>query len=236
MNTKTSSGRQQNRAVTTSAKGLTKSVVHKKQSLPRTKNNTRLIIGLGNIGKQYADTGHNVGFLIVDQIAQKLNIDKFEFNKKLKSLTAKTAINNIDIILAKPYGYMNESGIATQLLVKYYKINPTNLYVIHDEADLPFNKTKISIDSSSAGHKGIESIIQTLKTKQILRFRVGIGPVINNTTPTITTQRNLKKIVLQTFTKAELDSLNIVAEKTMSALLMLLEDNISKATNIFNAK
>ncbi len=215
---------------TTSAKGLTKGV-YKKSSSVKEQNKNKLVIGLGNIGKQYAETRHNVGFLILDKFAQKLGANDFTLDKKLKSLITKTKLGSKNIIMAKPYGYMNESGVAVRLLVNYYKTALTHIYIVHDECDLPFGKTKISVNASSAGHKGVESIIQELKTKNFIRLRIGTGQPIAEVKPA---KRNLKKIVLKDFTSQEVDELHFVIEKTITAIGLLLEDNISQAMTIYN--
>jgi len=129
----------------------------------------KLIAGLGNPGKLYNQTRHNVGFLALDALAKKLGL-KWETSKKLKAISAK----NADIILLKPQTFMNNSGLAVAAALAYYKLGPENLTVIHDDLDIPLGKYKISTDSRSAGHKGVESIIDRLKTKNFKRIRIGV--------------------------------------------------------------
>lgn len=132
----------------------------------------KLIVGLGNPGKKYESTRHNLGFMVVDElvVGSKYQVS-WEENIKLKSQVAKTD----DLILAKPSTYMNNSGLSVKLLTTYYKIPTTDLLVIHDDLDLPFGKIRISWGSRGAGHLGVESIIKSLGTQEFARVRIGIG-------------------------------------------------------------
>lgn len=137
----------------------------------------RIIIGLGNPGKKYESTRHNAGFMAMDALAENLGL-AWENNKKFKAEIAK----NDNIILAKPLTFMNDSGTSAATILSYFKLMPENsdlskiLTVIHDDLDIEFGKYKISINSRSAGHKGVESIIGALKTKNFKRVRIGIKP------------------------------------------------------------
>lgn len=140
----------------------------------------RLIIGLGNPGKKYERTRHNAGFLFIDE---------------LESL-------KIKITLAKSQSFMNESGKAVSDLIKFYKIKPENILIVHDDIDILWGNYKFSFGRSSAGHKGVESIIKSLKTKNFWRLRIGIQPAF--------AKRHIKadKIILKKFTPAEFKTLN----------------------------
>ena len=133
-----------------------------------------LIIGLGNPGKKYENTRHNVGFVTVDYLCQKFSFDKFVFKEKFKAEISLGHINGQRIILAKPYTYMNNSGQSVSLLKNYYKIQPDKIITLYDELDLPFSEIRLRHGGSSAGHKGIKSIIEYLGTDQFDRLRVGI--------------------------------------------------------------
>jgi PTH1 family peptidyl-tRNA hydrolase len=143
--------------------------------------NQKLIIGLGNPGNEYEHTYHNTGYLFIDYI------------------------NNIkdtkDYILFKPESFMNESGIAVSNKIKQIKISLGNILIIHDDSDLILGKFKFSFGRNSAGHKGIESIIKTLKTKNFWRLRIGIRPEIEKD------RKKADKLVLQKITKANMDKL-----------------------------
>ena len=146
-------------------------------------NIMRIIVGLGNPGEQYKNTRHNVGFMATDALALRLGL-KWENSKKFKAEMAK----NESAILIKPQNFMNNSGQTVAAVLSYYKLLPKKLglvktananlaeilTVIHDDLDIELGKFKVSVDSRSAGHRGVESIITRLKTKNFKRIRVGI--------------------------------------------------------------
>lgn len=139
----------------------------------------KLIVGLGNPDKKYNQTRHNIGFDIVDYIydnwLSQENFDQWGKNSKLKAEVAIGRSGSEKIILAKPTTYMNESGQAVQAIQSYFKIEPQDIIVIHDELDLLLGKTKIQFSKSSAGHNGVSSIIKHLGTEDFTRIRVGIA-------------------------------------------------------------
>lgn len=138
-----------------------------------------LVIGLGNPGKQYQKTRHNVGFMVLDALLEKEKRQDPSLSWKLsKKHNAEIAILHIGekkIVLAKPMTFMNNSGQSTQLLMQYYNIPHTKLTVVHDEKDLPLGSLKKQTDRGHAGHNGIKSIIQHIGTKEFSRIRVGIA-------------------------------------------------------------
>ena len=143
----------------------------------------KLIVGLGNIGEKYEKTRHNVGFMVLDRFLQDIKSVKqtvWEENKKFKSFTAsynwQPKHGELEkLVLAKPSTHMNASGIAVKLLADFYKVKPVDIWVIHDELDLPLGSMKIRFGGSSAGHRGIENIMEQLGTEKFWRFRMGIG-------------------------------------------------------------
>lgn len=171
----------------------------------------KVVIALGNIGKEYQKTRHNVAWLFLDFL---LGLDvSWEFNKKFNADVC--FYNNIYFI--KPKTYMNNSGMALRSFMDYYKLLPKkmglftiknldlseNLTVIHDDLDINFGKYKISVNTSSAGHKGVQSIINHLKTKNFKRIRIGINNEMKKHIPG-------EKFVLQKFSEQELRELNNV--------------------------
>ena len=130
----------------------------------------KLIVGLGNIGKEYENTRHNVGFMVLDT----MNLD-FKLEKKFQAYLCRKKINSEDVIFIKPTTYMNLSGNSVIKVVNYYKIKPDDILVVHDDLDLPFNHFKCKFDSSSGGHNGIKSIIKCLGTENFKRIRIGIS-------------------------------------------------------------
>ncbi|MEK7178439.1 MAG: aminoacyl-tRNA hydrolase, partial [Patescibacteria group bacterium] len=155
----------------------------------------KLIIGLGNPGPEHYNTRHNTGFLFVDALAEKLNASEFVYDKKLKAeiSSSKLQVPSSKVILAKPQTFMNKSGEAVLALVKFFsaqggsasggKIKPENILVVHDDIDILWSNFKFSFGRSSAGHKGVESIIKALKTKNFWRLRIGIQPTLKKHTP-----------------------------------------------------
>lgn len=143
----------------------------------------KLIIGLGNPGRQYEHTWHNLGFLYLDYLISKIDADSFSINKKLKSEITKKTVNSQNIILAKPIEFMNNSGQSTKLVAAYYKIDPTDIIVIHDDLDITFGEYKIQHNRGHAGHNGIKSIFDHLKSKDFSRIRIGIKSKLSEQIP-----------------------------------------------------
>lgn len=137
----------------------------------------KLIVGLGNPGKKYSATRHNIGFQIIDLIQKEsdFNFSTWQKNSKFQAEISTGTFNDDKIILAKPLTFMNESGRAIQAIVAYYKLAPLDIIIIHDDLDLPIGKYKFQKDISSAGHNGIKSIIELLGTQMFHRVRIGIG-------------------------------------------------------------
>ena len=133
----------------------------------------KMIVGLGNPGKEYVNTRHNVGFMIVDSYAKKNEIN--DFKMKFNGLFVKFMHNNEVNILLKPQSYMNLSGTVIKKFASFYKIDPKDIFVIQDDLDLPIGKIKIKFKGSSGGHNGIKNIIENLKTEEFPRFKVGIS-------------------------------------------------------------
>ena len=129
----------------------------------------KLVVGLGNPGKKYSNTKHNLGFMVLDSYAKS---KKIKFKKSLKYNAEIAEIENY--ILLKPKTYMNNSGIAVEKVVNYYRIIPGNILVIHDDVDLPFGRLKLKQKGGSGGHNGIKSIINYLGTEEFKRLRFGI--------------------------------------------------------------
>src|SRR3990172_8852964 len=143
----------------------------------------KLIVGLGNPGKKYESTKHNIGFMVIDHFLKDLeSVSKSNWSKeeKLKSeiyvLEYKPKKGEMGkVILARPLTYMNNSGMGVGLIAKYYKVPSSDIWIVHDEIDLPLGMMKIRFGGSSAGHHGLESIMQAIGTDKFWRFRMGIG-------------------------------------------------------------
>ncbi|MFC1701048.1 aminoacyl-tRNA hydrolase [Patescibacteria group bacterium] len=177
----------------------------------------KLIIGLGNPGKEYKNTRHNLGFATIDALALQFKTNNFQFKKQFNALVAQTNINGEKVILAKPQTFMNNSGDAVKKIVSYFKISPEEIMVIHDELDLPLGKFKLQISRNSAGHKGVQSIINNLGTKNFTRLRIGI-----NHDPSLATNESTKdkeEFVLQKFTKQEQEIISKKIKKIIKAII-----------------
>ncbi len=137
----------------------------------------KLVVGLGNPGKNYQKTRHNVGFMVLDRLHDKLKpegINDWQVSGKFNAQVSGLTRHGEKIILAKPLTYMNMSGQAVQLLAHYYKIMPVDMVVAHDDIDIELGKIKIQKKRGSAGHKGIESIVSSIGSNDFLRVRIGI--------------------------------------------------------------
>ncbi|MDD5627089.1 MAG: aminoacyl-tRNA hydrolase [Patescibacteria group bacterium] len=161
------------------------------------------IIGLGNPGKEYEGTRHNVGFFVVEKLRESLKLPEFNSEKKFKAEIAKGK----NLILAKPQTFMNNSGEAVSLLYNFYKIDPPHLLVAQDDLDIPLGEYRIQQDKSSAGHKGVQSIIDALNTQNFNRLRIGIKTEMLEKIPAedFVLQKFLpeeKEIILKTIKKA----------------------------------
>ena len=165
----------------------------------------KLIIGLGNPGEEYKKTRHNAGFLAVDKIVLSIKYQVLSTQLKFNTEISNGTIDDEKIILAKPQTFMNNSGQAVKTILDYYKIKLEDIIVIHDDLDILLGKYKISKNSSSAGHKGVQSIIDYLGTKDFMRIRIGIMTE-NKKTPT-------EKFVLERFSEEEMEIVEGVIEK-----------------------
>lgn len=163
----------------------------------------KLIVGLGNPGKEYLITRHNVGFNVVDMLANDYGVC-FSQNKKFNSLEATLNVNGEKVILIKPLTYMNLSGDAVIKYVNYYGIDVSDILIIHDDLDMEFGKIRFVFNSSSGGHNGIKDIINRLNSQEFARLKIGISNDKNIDT---------KDYVLGKFSNDELDMLNVIYKK-----------------------
>ena len=132
----------------------------------------KLIIGLGNPGKEYENTRHNTGFMVLDRLSEKLNIEMTQ--NKFKGLYGKSKYKGEDVILLKPQTYMNLSGESVRQVMDFFKINQEDILVIYDDLDMPVGKLRLRQSGSAGGHNGVKSIIAHVGTQSFQRIRVGI--------------------------------------------------------------
>ena len=191
--------------------------------------NTKIIAGLGNPGKKYKFTRHNIGELILGHWQKAVRFSDFKSRKKLKILITKGNFEGKKIILVFPQTFMNLSGKPIKSIITKNKIPTPNLWVIHDDIDLALGEIKIVKNKGAAGHKGVQSIIDEIKTKNFIRFRIGIRPESYPLSP-----KPLEEFVLQKFTKEEKEIIKEVVKKTIRALKTALKEGPEKAMNEFN--
>ena len=188
-----------------------------------------LIVGLGNPGKKYEKTRHNLGFRIVESLRQKFkSFSDWKKEKKFQAEISQGKLDNEKIILAKPQTFMNSSGKSVKRLTDNLQLTTNNLLVIHDDIDLPLGKIRISIGRGPAGHRGVESIIRELKAKNFIRFRIGISHFAQNQKLKIKNQK-LDDFVLEKFNKEEEKIVKEVIKKTIEAIEMTLKEGVQKA-------
>jgi len=183
-----------------------------------------LIVGLGNPGREYRQSRHNVGFMAVDQLAAKLDIRM----SRVQSRAIVGMGNHRDrkVILAKPQTFMNDSGKAVSSLMHYYKLPIDNLMVIHDDIDLPFGVLRIRPAGGSAGQKGVASIIERIGTQDYSRMRIGVGRPPG--------RKAAANYVLEDFSDDEQETLRAVFDQAVEAVLVFLDSGIDQAMNRFN--
>jgi len=183
-----------------------------------------LIVGLGNPGRQYAANRHNVGFMVLSRLAEKLG-EQFS-RMESRALVAKATYQNHRLILAKPQTYMNTSGNAVRSLLRFYKVPLQNLLVAYDDVDLPFETIRIRAEGGSGGQKGMQSIIEQLGSEAFPRLRIGIGRPPG--------QMEAADYVLKDFSKNETEFLDISLNRAVDAILTFISDGLDKAMNLYN--
>ncbi len=188
--------------------------------------NTFLLVGLGNPGREYKDNRHNVGFMLIDRLCVLLDV---RINRlQSKALVAFAAYRGSKIILAKPQTYMNLSGQAVRGLARFYKLPLENVMVAHDDLDLPFGAIRIRPGGGPGGQKGVASIIEHLGSKDFPRLRIGIGRPPGRMDPA--------DYVLQDFPSADLVTLSETLGRAAEAALVFVTEGVEAAMNRFNGK
>tara|TARA_B100000902_G_scaffold119743_1_gene120136 strand:+ start:327 stop:932 length:606 start_codon:yes stop_codon:yes gene_type:complete len=191
------------------------------------------LIGLGNPGKKYSKSRHNIGFLLLENLSKKYN-SNFLIKEKLKSSCSEFKINNFTYRLFLPNTYMNSSGDAVRAIVDWYKINLDKIFIIVDDKDLPLGKIRFRKKGSSGGHNGLKSIIEKLQTHNFNRIRIGIG-----SPPSIEGKNSFSTIshVLGNISEEEKSILDKVYERVIESLEQLntkKEEYIINELNSFN--
>jgi PTH1 family peptidyl-tRNA hydrolase len=190
----------------------------------------KIIVGLGNPGTEYQNTRHNLGAHTVEQFRERhhSNFSHFEFEKRWNALIAKGSFAHIGgekIILALPQTFMNASGESAGPLFRFHKLLGGDLWIVHDDLDLPLGALRISVGASAGGHHGAESVIHSVGSSDFPRFRIGIGP--RNEVPA-------EKFVLERFSREEEEKLGPTIARACDAIEAALKDGVERAMNYFN--
>jgi len=184
-----------------------------------------IIVGLGNPGKQYENTRHNIGFITIEQLAQKHGISVTKL--KHKALVGEGRVSDQKVLLVKPQTYMNLSGNSVREIVEYYKEDITNLVVIYDDIDIPTGTVRIRKKGSAGTHNGMRSILYDIQSDQFPRIRIGIGGE---------RKMPLDRYVIGGFTKEEKPLMEEAVLTAVQAVECMLQKGIDKAMNEYNVK
>jgi peptidyl-tRNA hydrolase, PTH1 family len=187
----------------------------------------KLIVGLGNPGYEYYLTPHNLGFMAVDRLAEECGVDVSR--REGQALVARTEVEGVEVLLAKPQTFMNLSGLAVERLVARYEVSDEDLMVLVDDADLPFGTLRIRPRGSAGGHNGMKSIIGALQSDDFVRVRMGIQPVDRPV-------EDRASYVLARFRKSELEAVAEMIARAAEAVRVILRDGTQKAMNLFNRR
>lgn len=186
--------------------------------------NKYLVVGLGNPGKKYMGTRHNVGFDFIECLAKELNI-KLN-NSKFNAIYGIGKLNGNDVILVMPMTFMNLSGDAVEPIAKYYKIPTENIIICYDDIYLPVGKLRIRKNGSAGGHNGMKSIIARLKSMDFPRIRIGVSEKPD--------YMDLADYVLSKFDKSEFEAIDNGIENAVNACKTIINEDVIKAMNNFN--
>lgn len=185
---------------------------------------TYLIVGLGNPGRDYRENRHNIGFMLIDRLAIRLDAKMTRLQSK--ALVGSTRYNEAKVILAKPQTFMNLSGQSVQGLARFYKLPHSNLLIAHDDLDLPFGTIRLRPGGGAGGQKGIKSTIERLGTPDFPRLRLGIGRPLGRMDPAA--------YVLQNFPKGDEMLLSETLDRAADAAFKFIDEGIDEAMNEFN--
>lgn len=192
------------------------------------------IVGLGNPTQEYKNTRHNVGREIVEKFIKELNLENLELNKKHNALVSEGKVAREKVMAILPETFMNKSGLALKKIITNTK-KAKDLIVVHDDIDLPLGRAKIVFGKKSAGHKGVESVIRSIQTKEFIRIKIGISAVTpSGKIKKPKGQDGVVKHVLGKFSAKEQLSLKKIQKKTVGAIEQIISDGYLRAMNGFN--
>jgi PTH1 family peptidyl-tRNA hydrolase len=186
----------------------------------------KLVVGLGNPGYEYVLTPHNLGFMVIDHLADQCGVQVSR--NEGAALTAKACIDGCELVLAKPQTFMNLSGVSVRRLLEGYDLSTSDLTVLVDEAALPFGALRIRKRGSAGGHNGLKSIIGALGSDEFIRVRMGIQP----DRPV----SNLKVHVLGRFSRGQLEAVAEMVDRAAEAVEVIVREGVESAMNQFNRR
>lgn len=186
----------------------------------------KLVVGLGNPGYEYHLTPHNMGFMVIDRLAEQCG--KELSRREAQSLTAVTELGGERVVLAKPQTYMNLSGLSVARLLEKYELEPGDLLLLSDEIDLPLGMLRVRPRGSAGGHNGLKSIIGAIKTSDFPRLRVGVGPEHE--------VEDYVSYLLRPFRPGQQKMLTEILEQAAEAVRVIVAEGVQKAMNRFNRR
>ncbi|KGI69626.1 aminoacyl-tRNA hydrolase [Mycolicibacterium rufum] len=186
----------------------------------------QLVVGLGNPGPQYALTRHNLGFLVVDVLADRIG-ETFKVHKKSGAEVATGRLAGRPVVLAKPRVYMNESGRQVGPLAKFYSVAPRDVIIVHDELDIDFGRIRLKYGGGVAGHNGLRSVSSALSSNDFHRVRVGIGKPPG--------RQSGASFVLEPFNSRERTEVATICEQAADAVELLIAEGLEPAQNVVHA-
>ena len=186
----------------------------------------KLIVGLGNPGSKYSDSKHNAGFLVVDELAGKWNIEIS--TRRFDSFFGKGIIKKYSVVVAKPQTYMNLSGVAVERLARFFKVGTDDVIVIHDDLDLGFGDIRIKVGGGDGGHKGLRSVIDCLGGPELTRIRFGIGKPVQ--------KEMTERFVLEPFSDDEMKHMSGLITRACDAVVEVVSSGAQIAMNKFNVR
>jgi len=190
-----------------------------------------VITGLGNPGEDYENTRHNTGRIILDYFREEVGGDEWQFDKKLNALKSGGKIKSKKFIMLLPETFMNKSGNSLKPIITSLK-KASELVVVHDDLDMPFGKIKLSFGKNSGGHRGVESVIRSIKTKKFIRLRIGISPATpKGKVKKPAGEERVEKLILGKFTPQQLKDLKKLSKKTNTVLEKIILEGYQKAVS-----
>ncbi len=197
------------------------------------KTSPYIVVGLGNPGGEYQGTRHNIGFMVVEAFRQAHDLPDWQEDKRRKALISRGMVNHREVLLLQPQTFMNKSGEALRGLLKS-KREIEQLWVIHDDLDLPLGRSKLSFNRGAGGHHGVESIIKVVKTKNFGRIRVGIATTPGGKIKKPNTEQQVVSWILGRFSTQQLVTLKPIIKKLLEALVVILTEGREPAMSRYN--